>query len=156
MLQKIVKTRNGYDLTLLRIFLGVVIFAHGAQKMLGWFGGNGFAATINGFSQYMHIAAPVTVLVICIEFFGSLMLIFGAFTRVAALGIFGLFTGIVFTTHPGYFFMNWGGATRGEGLEYFLLVFGMSLPLFIGGGGSLSLDSKLSNQNSQTLKTKQL
>lgn len=147
MLQRIIKTRKGFDLSVLRIFLGIVIFAHGAQKMLGWFGGGGFASTVSGFSKYMHIAAPVTVLVIFIEFFGSLMLIFGAFTRIAALGIFGLFTGIIFTIHPGYFFMNWGGATRGEGLEYFLLVFGISLALLISGGGSLSLDSKLSNNS---------
>jgi putative oxidoreductase len=148
MLQKIVKTQNRMDLTILRIALGGVMFAHGAQKMLGWFGGNGFSATVNGFSQYMHIAAPIAVLVVLIEFFGSLMLITGAFTRVAALGVFGLFIGIIITTHPDSFFMNWGGDAKGEGIEYSLLVLGMSLTLLIGGAGSLSLDNRLSNSNS--------
>lgn len=146
MLQKLTQPKGGCELTVLRIVLGVVMFAHGAQKMLGWFGGNGFSATINGFGQYMHLPAAVTTLVIFIEFFGSLMLIFGAFTRIAALGMFGLFVGILLTTHPGFFFMNWGGESRHEGLEYHLLILGMSLALLIGGGGSLSLDSKLSKQ----------
>jgi putative oxidoreductase len=141
----ILKTKGGFELTILRIALGGVLFAHGAQKMLGWFGGNGFSATLNGFSQYMHVAAPITVLVILIEFFGSLMLLFGLFTRIAALGVFGLFVGILLTTHPDFFFMNWAGAERHEGMEYHLLILGMSLALFIGGGGNLSADSKLSN-----------
>jgi putative oxidoreductase len=86
-------------------------------------------------------------MVIFIEFFGSLMLITGSFTRVAALGVFGLFIGILFNTHPSFFFMNWGGEQRSEGLEYHLLILGMSLALLIGGGGSLSLDSKLIRNN---------
>jgi putative oxidoreductase len=147
MLQKIVKTENRFDLTILRIALGGVMFAHGAQKMLGWFGGNGFSATVNAFGQYMHIAAPIAVLVILIEFFGSLMLIAGSFTRVAALGMFGLFIGIIMTTHPDSFFMNWSGQAKGEGIEYDLLILGMSLVLLISGGGKFSLDSKLSNSN---------
>ncbi len=155
MLNKITNTRNGLDLTLLRLALGGVLFAHGAQKMLGWFGGGGFNATINGFGQYMHISAPVAVMVIFIEFFGSLLIITGAFTRIAALAVFGLFIGIVLFTHTGSFFMNWGGDAKGEGLEYFLLIYGMALALIVGGAGRFSVDGKLSeiNNNNQNQKS---
>lgn len=149
MLQKLLKTDKRFDLTLLRLALGGVLFAHGAQKMLGWFGGGGFSATINSFNIYMHIATPITVLVIFIEFFGSLMLITGTFTRVAALGVFGLFVGILLKIHlpGGFFFMNWGGEARMEGIEYHLLIFGMTLALMIGGAGRFSVDKKLSEAN---------
>lgn len=149
MLQKITKTRPGYDLAILRVTLGVVLLAHGSQKMLGWFGGYGFTGTINAFSQYMHIAAPITVMVIFIEFFGSLMLITGLFTRVAALGVFGLFTGIFIMAsgHSSGFFMNWEGAAKPEGFEYFLLILGMALTLLIAGGGALSIDKSFSKNS---------
>jgi putative oxidoreductase len=146
MLQRILKTREGFDLTILRITLGAIIFAHGAQKMFGWFGGGGWSGTMNFFTHDMHMSYFTSVLTIFIEFFGSLMLITGTFTRVAALGMFGLFTGIIFTVAlPNGFFMNWGGGNPGEGYEYDLLVLGMSLAIMVGGAGSISLDRKLSN-----------
>jgi len=149
MLQKILKSREGYDLTILRIGLGVVIFPHGAQKMLGMFGGGGWSGTMHFFTDSLHMSYITSVLTIFIEFFGSLMLITGLFTRVAALGMFGLFVGIIFNVAlPNGFFMNWGGNNPGEGYEYDLLVLGMSLALLIGGAGNLSIDSKLSSTKS--------
>lgn len=146
MLQRILKTREGFDLTILRIALGLIIFPHGAQKMLGWFGGDGWTGTMGFFTGSMHMSYLTAVLTIFIEFFGSLMLLAGIFTRIAALGMFGLFIGIIFTVAlPNGFFMNWGGSNPGEGYEYDLLVLGMSLALIIGGAGSISLDHKLSN-----------
>jgi len=146
MLQRILKTRSGYDLTLLRVVLGMVMFAHGAQKMLGIFGGGGWTSTMQFFTETMHMSYLTSVLTIFIEFFGALMLILGLFTRIAALGMFGLFIGIIITAAlPNGFFMNWGGDKQGEGYEYDLLVLGMSLALLIGGGGSLSIDNKLSS-----------
>lgn len=149
MLQKILKTRTGFDLTALRVVLGIVIFAHGAQKMLGIFGGYGWSGTMQFFTETMHMSYLTSVLTIFIEFFGSLMLITGFFTRVAALGMFGLFTGIMYNVAlANGFFMNWGGKNPGEGYEYHVLVLGMSLALFIGGAGSLSIDNKLSSKKS--------
>jgi putative oxidoreductase len=149
MLQKILKSREGYDLTILRIGLGAVIFPHGAQKMLGMFGGGGWSGTMHFFTDSLHMSYITSVLTIFIEFFGSLMLITGLFTRVAALGMFGLFVGIIFNVAlPNGFFMNWGGNNPGEGYEYDLLVLGMSLALLIGGAGNLSIDSKLSSTKS--------
>ncbi len=146
MLQKILNTRQGYDLTVLRIILGAVMFVHGAQKMLGIFGGSGWSDTMHFFTDTMHMSYITSVLTIFIEFFGALMLITGLFTRVAALGMFGLFVGIFFTVAlPNGFFMNWGGNNPGEGYEYDLLVLGMSLAIIIGGAGNLSIDKQLSS-----------
>lgn len=146
MFQKILKTADRYDLTILRITLGGVMFAHGAQKMLGWFGGHGFSDTLHGLSQGM--SSFTAIMVIFIEFFGSLMLITGTLTRVAALGMFGLFVGIIYNVAlPNGFFMNWGGKNPGEGYEYDLLVLGMSLALLIGGGGNMSVDKLITKTN---------
>jgi putative oxidoreductase len=149
MLRNILKTRQGFDLTVLRVILGIVMFAHGAQKMLGIFGGYGWSGTMQFFTETMHMSYLTSVLTIFIEFFGALMLITGFFTRIAALGMFGLFTGIIYNVaFPNGFFMNWGGKNPGEGYEYHLLVLGMSLALLIGGAGSLSIDHKLSSKKS--------
>jgi putative oxidoreductase len=72
---------------ILRVVLGLVFFAHGAQKMLGWFGGYGFSATMDLFTGAMHIPAPLAFLAIAAEFFGGLGLILGLLTRIGA-GVF--------------------------------------------------------------------
>jgi uncharacterized membrane protein YphA (DoxX/SURF4 family) len=99
MLKKLMGTSNDVSLTILRVVLGVVFFAHGAQKMLGWFGGYGFHGTM-GFFTHMGMAAPVAFLVICTEFFGGLGLIVGLLTRIAALGIGGEMIGAVLMGSP--------------------------------------------------------
>jgi putative oxidoreductase len=155
MLHKIVKTKEGFDLTILRIALGAVMFPHGAQKMLGWFGGGGWTGTMHFFTETVHMSYFTGALTILIEFFGSIMLITGTFTRVAALGILGLFIGIIFNIAlPNGFFMNWGGDQHGEGFEYHLLVLGMSLALIIGGAGKLSVDSLISKKQTIVLNNK--
>src|SRR5262249_4813031 len=113
---------------------------HGAQKLLGWFGGPGVAGTIGMFQQ-MHIPAPVAFLVMCAEFFGSLLLLLGLFTRVAAAGIFLVMLGAVLTVDiSNGFFMNWTGTQAGEGFEYHLLAMGLALALIMAGGGHRSVD----------------
>lgn len=155
MLYKIVKTTDRLDLTLLRIALGGVMFAHGAQKMLGWFGGGGWNGTMQFFTQGAHMSYFTGALTILIEFFGSIMLLTGTFTRVAALGMFGLFIGIIYNVMwPNGFFMNWGGDKHGEGFEYHILVLGMCLALMIGGAGKLSIDSLISKKQTIDLKNK--
>src|ERR1700726_357397 len=88
MLRKLIATDNDIATTILRLVLGVIFFAHGAQKMLGWYGGFGFTGTMGFFTGVMHIPALFAFLAIAAEFFGSLGLIFGLLTRVAAFGIF--------------------------------------------------------------------
>jgi len=138
-MKRLLGTSNDVALTSLRLVLGVVFFAHGAQKMLGWFGGHGFHGTM-GFLGHM-MPAPVALLVICTEFFGGLGLIVGLLTRIAALGIGGEMIGAIFMVHlPNGFFMNWAGNQKGEGIEYHLLVIAMAATLLLRGGGAFSVD----------------
>jgi len=144
MLKRLMGTSNDVTFTILRLVLGVVFLAHGSQKMLGWFGGFGFHATMGSFTQ-MGMPAPVALLIICTEFFGGLGLIVGLLTRVAALGITGLMIGAIFMVHmQNGFFMNWMGNQKGEGFEYHLLVIAMAAALLLRGAGAFSLDRALS------------
>ena len=144
MLKRLMGTSNDVSLTMLRVVLGVVFFAHGAQKMLGWFGGFGFHGTMGAFT-HMGMPAPVAFLIICTEFFGGLGLIVGLLTRIASLGIAGLMIGAIFMVHlQNGFFMNWMGTQKGEGFEYHLLVLAMAAALLLRGAGAFSLDRTLS------------
>jgi putative oxidoreductase len=144
MLKRLMGTSNDVSLTTLRVVLGVVFFAHGAQKMLGWFGGFGFHGSM-GFFTHIGIPAPIAYLIICIEFFGGLGLIVGLLTRIAALGIAGDMIGAVFMVHlQNGFFMNWTGTQKGEGIEYHLLALAMAAALLLRGAGAFSLDRALS------------
>ena len=144
MLKRLMGTTNDVSFTILRLVLGVVFFAHGAQKMLGWFGGFGFHGTMGAFTQ-MGMPAALAFLIICTEFFGGLGLIVGLLTRIAALGITGLMIGAIFMVHlANGFFMNWMGTQKGEGFEYHLLVIAMAVALVVRGAGAFSLDQTLS------------
>ena len=142
-------TTNSKNVTALivRLTLGIVIFPHGAQKLLGWFGGYGFSGTMGFLTGMAHLPWILALLVILIEFFGALFLVFGFATRLAALGIFVNFIGIVITSHlKNGFFMNWANTPNvGQGFEYHLLVIGISLALLIAGGGKASLDAALTD-----------
>jgi putative oxidoreductase len=112
--------------------------------LLGWFGGGGFAATMNGLTQHAGLPAPVAFMVIVIEFFGSLALILGLFSRAAALGIAAVMVGAIATVHVANgFFMNWSGAQAGEGFEFHLLAIGIALAVMLAGSGAFSLDRAL-------------
>lgn len=141
MLRKLFATNDDMATAILRLVLGIVFFAHGAQKMLGWFGGFGFSGTMGFFTANMHIPAPLAFLAIAAEFFGGIGLILGFLTRIAAFGIAVNMLVAIATVHGGFgFFMNWTGAQKGEGFEYHLLVLAMTLFLMIRGAGGLSID----------------
>jgi putative oxidoreductase len=128
----------------LRVTLGAVMFPHGAQKLLGWFGGYGFTGTMGFFTGTLHVPAPLAFLVIVAESFGALALVAGLLTRVAAAGIAAVMVGAIALTHaPHGFFMNWFGNQAGEGFEYHLLAIAMAVALFIRGGGAFSIDHAL-------------
>jgi putative oxidoreductase len=92
-------------------------------------------------TQTAGLPAPLAALVIVAEFFGSIALILGLFSRAAAVGIISVMVGAILTVHlPNGFFMNWTGQQAGEGFEYHLLVIGMALSILIQGSGRLSLD----------------
>ena len=108
--------------------MGVIFLGHGTQKVFGWFGGPGFAGTMQFFTEMMHIPAPLAFLAIMAEFAGGLGLIFGLFGRVAALGIFVNMLVAVAMVHSKIgFFMNWSGNQKGEGFEFHLLVLALTL-----------------------------
>ncbi|MDR3748751.1 MAG: DoxX family protein [Acidobacteriota bacterium] len=145
MFRKLISTSNDFTLTLVRLVLGVVFFAHGAQKMLGWFGGDGFHGTMVFFTQMLHVPAPLAFLAICAEFFGGLGLIVGLLGRVAAFGILVNMLVAVFTVHiHNGFFANWSGQQKGEGIEYHLLAIALGLVVMIKGSGALSIDRAFS------------
>lgn len=134
-----------WDLALLRITLAVVMWPHGAQKLLGWFGGFGFSGT-QGYFESLGMPAWLGALVIAVEFFAPLALLVGAGTRAAAALLAAVMIGAVTVGgHWKYgFFMNWVGAQGGEGFEYHLLFLAMSAVLVALGGGAASVDARLS------------
>jgi putative oxidoreductase len=141
MIRKLIGTDDNTATAILRLVLGIVFFAHGAQKMLGWFGGYGFTGTMGFFTGSMHIPAPFAVLAIAAEFFGGLGLIVGLLTRVAAFGIAVNMLVAIATVHSSFgFFMNWTGTQKGEGYEYHLLVLAITTFLMIRGAGAFSAD----------------
>jgi len=156
MFRKLIATDNDVATAVLRLVVGVVFFAHGAQKLLGWFGGYGFTGTMGMFTGYLHIPAPLALLAIVAEFFGGLGLIFGLLTRVASLGIFvNMIVAIAMVHAPFGFFMNWTGMQKGEGYEFHLLVVALTSFLMVHGAGAFSIDRLLSSatHNSSRART---
>jgi putative oxidoreductase len=145
MLRKLINTTDDSVITILRLALGVVFFAHGAQKALGWFGGYGFAGTMAFFTQQMHIPAAFAFLAICAEFLGGIGLLIGLLGRVAAFGIACNMLVAVWMVHRHVgFFANWSGLQKGEGYEYHLLAIAITLAIMIRGSGAFSVDRALS------------
>jgi len=146
MLRRLLHTDGGIAGLLLRLTLAVVLFPHGAQKALGWFGGQGFAPTIAFFTR-SGIPLVLALLVIVTEFLGPLGLALGLLTRVVAFGLLCEMLVAIVTVHwPNGFFMNWTGSQPGEGFEYHLLVIGMALTVLIIGAGIWSLDRALAGR----------
>jgi putative oxidoreductase len=147
MFRRLLITTDDWTLTLLRLVMGVIFFAHGAQKALGWFGGYGFSGTMGFFTNMMHIPAVFAFLAICAEFLGGIGLIIGALGRIAAFGIFCNMVVAVLMVHGHVgFFMNWTGQQKGEGFEYHLLAIAIAIVLMVKGSGALSVDRALSTR----------
>ena len=141
MIRKLFATDDNTATAILRMVLGVVFFAHGAQKMLGWFGGFGFSGTMGFFTGTMHIPAALAFLAIAAEFFGGMGLILGFLTRIAAFGIAVNMVVAIRVVHGAFgLFMNWTGMQKGEGFEYHLLVLAITTFLMIRGAGAFSID----------------
>jgi len=145
-MKRLIATNNDFALTFARLSLGVMILAHGSQKVLGLFGGHGFAATMDAMTDKMGIPAVLAFLAIVAEFFGGLGLIAGALSRVAAFGVGVVMAVAMFKVHLSHgFFMNWFGNQKGEGIEFFILALGLAIAVMIRGGGALSLDGVVLN-----------
>ncbi len=146
MLKKLLSTGHDRTTLLVRLALGLVMFPHGAQKALGLFGGYGWSGTV-GFFATIGVPTLFAVLAILAEFLGSLGLVSGLLTRVAAFGILcNMVVAVVMVHLPNGFFMNWFGNQKGEGFEYHILAGTLALYLIIRGGGAASLDGVLSSK----------
>ena len=145
MFRKIINTTDDFTLTASRLVLGIVFFAHGAQKVLGWFGGYGYNGTMGFFTKQMGIPAPLAFLASAAEFLGGLGLIFGLLGRLAAFGIISNMVVAIVMVHGQFgLFMNWAGNQKGEGFEYHLLAIALGLAILIKGSGAYSLDAVIS------------
>ena len=124
-----------------RVGLGVVFVAHGAQKVLGWFGGPGLRATINAFKG-LGVPPAASALAAFIEFLGGLALLVGFLTRPAAVGIIVVMLVAIAKVHRQHgFFINFAGTPgKGHGFEFNFALIAMALSIVIGGAGVLSID----------------
>ena len=125
-----------------RLVVGVVMLAHGAQKLFGWFGGYGLEASAGFFANQLGLTPGIfwAALAGGGEFFGGLLLIIGLATRFAALTVGITMVVATVTVHGGGFFAP-------EGMEYTLTLLAVSIALLIGGGGALSFDARVSKKN---------
>jgi len=144
--KKLVGTSDDYGVMVVRMALGLVMFPHGAQKVLGWFGGHGFNATMAAFTGQMGIPAPLALLAFAAELLGGLGLVVGLLGRMAAFGVFVVMAVAVQFHMANGFFMNWTGTQQGEGFEYHILAAAMALAVIIKGSGALSIDRMLSRR----------
>jgi len=154
LLSNLLSTENDVAMLVARLVLGGVMFPHGAQKIFGWFGGFGFHGTMGFFTGAMGIPWIFALAAILAESLGSVALVFGFSTRLAAAAIAVNMVVAILTSHlQAGFFMNWFGNQKGEGFEYHLLVLGLAGVLMIKGGGAASIDLALASSQ-PALQTK--
>jgi putative oxidoreductase len=146
-MNNVLKTNNEWTGLIARLTITIVLFPHGAQKLLGWWDGHGFTATMNYFTQTVKLPYFIGVAVILIECFCPLFLLLGLGTRIFSFLISMVMTGVIITVQHQYFFMNWFGNQTGEGAEFFLLMIGLCLVSIFTGGGNCSLDRLISKEH---------
>jgi putative oxidoreductase len=141
MLRDLISTNSDWTLTIIRTLLGVVFFAHGAQKLLGWYGGPGLKETMRAMHDFLGLPRPLAFTAIATEFFGGLGLIVGLLSRVAAVGIGATMIAAIVMVHGrNGLFMDWFGTRKPHGYEYHLLAIALAIVLIAKGSGALSLD----------------
>ena len=144
MWKRLLQTSGDPTALLLRLTLGAVMLPHGAQKLLGWFGGAGFGGTVDYFGAVLGIPAPLAILVILFESVGAVALLAGFLSRVMALGIAAIMAVAVLKVHLAVgFFMNWLGNQPGEGFEFHLLALAIAFFVIVKGSGPASVDRRL-------------
>ena len=141
----LLQTDAVWSSAILRITAGMVMFPHGAQKLLGWYGGHGFSGTMGFFTETLGLAWIIALLVILGESLGAVALIAGFMTRFVSGSLAIIMVGAVAIAHWDHgFFMNWFGQQQGEGFEFHLLIIGMCMALVFSGGGKWSVDRAIS------------
>ena len=127
----------------LRLSLAFVLWPHGAQKVLGWFGGPGWSGSYRMFTESMGIPGVFAVMAMLTEFLAPLCMAVGLMTRPAAIGLVVLMCVAMSKHVHNGFFMNWFGQKGGEGFEYHVLYAGAALAVVFFGGGAFSVDAWL-------------
>jgi putative oxidoreductase len=141
MIESLTGTHADLVLAIARIVLGIIFFAHGAQKMLGWYGGVGLGSSMRMFTEHLHLPSALAFLVIAGELLSGIGLIVGLFSRIAALVIVLTLVGAIASVHFRFgLFLNWLGSQKGNGIEYHLLAIALALVLVVKGAGAFSLD----------------
>ncbi len=142
MFRKLLATSASWAPIPLRLVMAAVFIAHGAQKVLGSWGGPGFKAFIAGQTPFPFMRPAWLWLGVAAlaELVGAILLLLGFLTRVAAFLLACTMLTAVVGVHWGKFFANQGG------YEYALALFAISLSLLISGGGALSIDGALAGQ----------
>jgi putative oxidoreductase len=144
MILDLLSTNPDWIQTVVRLILGLVFFAHGAQKLLGWFGGPGLKETLRTMHEFIGLPVPLAYAAVGAEFFGGLGLIVGLLSRVAAIGIGLTMLSAIVMVHGRYgLFLNWFGDRKGHGYEYHLLAIALAAVIVVRGAGALSLDRLL-------------
>jgi len=146
MLLQILATDTNWVPTFARIILGIIFFAHGSQKIFGWFGGPGLRKTLRTLTEFVGLPAIVAFAAVGAEFVGGAALILGFLGRISAFGIVVNMLAAIFMVHGKYgLFMNWFGDRKGHGIEYHLLAIALAIVVIVQGSGAFSFDGLLSN-----------
>jgi putative oxidoreductase len=147
MIKTLLQTDSDYVYTFLRIIAGIIVFPYGMQKLFGWSGAPGFGAPgIKASLEQItarNIPKFIAWLIIIGQSFGSIALISGFVGRIAAGGLFIIFTGALIVHLPDGWTLNWFGSKKGEGIEYFVLLLSLLLVIVVKGSGALSIDGWL-------------
>jgi putative oxidoreductase len=136
---------DSFALLILRLSLGTIFIAHGSQKLLGVFGGQGLTATFKAFEENLGIPPVLTMLAIIAEFGGGIGVLCGVLTRLSALGIASVMAVALVKVHlaNGFFMNMYCLSGKGHGIEFNIALLGMALALVLSGGGKWSIDRLL-------------
>lgn len=121
-----------------RLTIAIVLFPHGAQKLLGWWNGHGYGGTMHYFTHTVGIPYELGFLVIMIEFWCPILLVLGIWTRLSAAAIMVVMAGVIISVQHQYFFMDWFRNQQSEGMEFFLLMIGLCMVSILNGTGKFS------------------
>lgn len=140
-MRQLFATNPSWAILIIRVVLGVIFFAHGAQKVLGWFGGYGLQATTQHFAS-MGMPLPLAYAVCFMEFLSGIGLIVGFLARLWGLGVAAVMIGAMATVHwrHGFFLNAELKPGKGHGIEYTLVLLGNGLAILIAGAGAFSID----------------
>lgn len=139
-LKSIATTSSTFAFFPLRVALALVMMGHGAQKLFGWFGGNGLEKTAQFFESGLGFEPGIVFAILAgsSQFIGGFLVLIGLMTRPAALAIAGTMGVAILKVHSSSFFLS------SDGMEFVLTLFLASLTLLIGGAGRFSFDRRLS------------